>query len=70
MLTESEERVLITFRQYLMRPGQMLCFSGPELAKHKSALERMSQQNLLEKENFAGAYSLTPAGFSAMKQMA
>ncbi|MEM6689278.1 MAG: hypothetical protein AAF664_07630, partial [Planctomycetota bacterium] len=27
-ITASEQRVLQTFREYLMTPGKMLCFSG------------------------------------------
>ena len=68
-MNATEERVLRTFRQYLMTPGQMLCFSGPNLAKHKDALERMSERELLSKEKFIGAYSLTEAGFAAMKEI-
>lgn len=68
-MTATEEKVLRTFRQYLMTPGQMLCFSGPDLAKHKAALQRMSDRDLLREEKFKGGYSLTSAGFSAMKEI-
>ncbi|MEM9351784.1 MAG: hypothetical protein AAGA92_02120 [Planctomycetota bacterium] len=64
-----EQRVLRTFRQYLMTPGKMLCFSGPDLAKKKAVLEQMCERELLWREEFAGAYSLTPTGFSAMKSL-
>ena len=67
MLTKSEQRVLSTFRQYLIKPGQMLCFSGPQLEQNRAALELMSSKELLEKEHFKGGYSLTRAGYAAMK---
>ena len=66
MLTTSEQRVLRTYRQYLITPGQMLCFSGPNWEQNKVALELMSNKELLVKENFKGGYTLTQAGFAAM----
>jgi hypothetical protein len=45
----------------------MLCFFGPDLEKHKVALQKMTERELLVKEQFKGAYSLTRAGFEAMK---
>ena len=67
MLSSSEKTVLRTFRQYLSTPGKMLCFFGPNLQKHKTALEQLTKKDLLVKEHFKGAYSLTRAGFEAMK---
>jgi len=67
-LTPAEEKALHTFRQYLITPGQMLCFYGPDLEKHKSALQQLTEKDLLVKETFTGAYSLTHAGFAAMKE--
>lgn len=67
MLTNSEQRALKAFRQYLVTPGQMLCFYGPELEKHKAALQKLTEKDLLVKERFKGAFSLTEAGFAAMK---
>lgn len=67
MLSTSERRVLGTYREYLITPGQMLCFSGPDLERHRATLEQMSDKKLLVKEAFKGGYSLTQAGFSAMK---
>ena len=46
----------------------MLCFSGPDYAKNRATLERMSEKNLLLREKFRGGYSLTRAGFDAMKE--
>lgn len=66
MLTKSEQRVLRTFREYLITPGQMLCFSGPNLETHKAALEILSDKDLLVREQFKGGYSLTEAGYTAM----
>lgn len=70
MLSNSEKRVLRTYREYHIRPGQMLCFSGQDLERHRTTLEQMSDKELLVKETFKGGYSLTQAGFSAMKQSA
>jgi hypothetical protein len=66
MLSESEQRVLQTFRRFLMTPGQMLCFSGPNLKQDKATLELLTNKELLAKEEFSGGYSLTPNGFAAM----
>jgi hypothetical protein len=45
----------------------MLCFYGPDLEKHKAALRSLTEKKLLVKERFKGGYSLTRAGFAAMK---
>lgn len=66
MLSTSEQRVLRTFRQFLMTPGQMLCFSGPSFEQDEAVLELMTERELLIKEKFKGGYSLTPAGFASM----
>ena len=66
LLSISEQRVLCTFRQYLITPGKMLCFSGPNFERDKAALELLSDKDLLDKEKFKGGYSLTQAGFAAM----
>ena len=67
MFSKSEKSVLRRFRQFLMTPGKMLCFFGPDLERHRPALQAMTDRKLLVKEQFKGAYSLTPAGFEAMK---
>ena len=67
MLSNSEQRVLIMFHEYLMTPGRMLCFSGPNLDRYMVDLNRMTDRKLLVKEKFRGGYSLTKAGFAAMK---
>ncbi|MBN1589214.1 MAG: hypothetical protein JW888_06850 [Pirellulales bacterium] len=67
MLSTSEQRVLRTFRQFLMNPGQMLCFSGPNLKQNRATLALLTDKELLVKEKFKGGYSLTQSGFAAMK---
>jgi hypothetical protein len=66
MFSASEQRVLRTFRQFLMTPGQMLCFSGPELKQYKSTLDALTDKEMLVEEKAKGGYSLTRAGFAAM----
>ena len=67
-MSKSEQHVLRTFRQFLVTPGQMLCFYGPDLKKHGSALQTMTDKKWLIKETFLGGYSLTNAGFAAMHE--
>lgn len=67
MLSLPEKTVLRTFQQYLATPGKMVCFFGPNLEKHKSALAELTEKEYLIEEDFDGAYSLTRAGFEAMK---
>lgn len=50
-----------------MSPGKMLCFFGSNLEKNRSGIQRLIERDYLEKEDFKGAYSLTPEGFQAMK---
>lgn len=66
MLNTSEQRVLRTFRRFLMNPGQMLCFSGPDLKQNATTLTRLTDKDLLIKEKFKGGYSLTQTGYAAM----
>ena len=67
LLSTSEQRVLRTFRRFLMNQGQMLCFSGPNLQLNQKTLELLTHKELLVKEKFKGGYSLTQTGFAAMK---
>jgi hypothetical protein len=67
LLTKSERGVLETFRRFLMTPGVMLCFNGPHLAKHNSGLRTLTEKGMLVKESFRGGYSLTRAGYEAMR---
>lgn len=48
----------------------MLCFFGPNLDKHHDALQELTEKQFLIKENFKGAYTLTDAGYKAMKACA
>ena len=66
MLTVAERRILDTYQQYLITPGQMLCFAGPNFERDKETLELMSDKELLMRESFDGGYSLTRSGFVAM----
>jgi hypothetical protein len=56
-----------TFQQFQVNPGQMLCFYGPNLQQFKPALQDLTERELLVEEQFNGGYSLTQAGFAAMK---
>ncbi|QDV73294.1 hypothetical protein [Botrimarina mediterranea] len=67
MLTNSEQKALGQFREYLMTPNQMLCFSGPSLDTNRAALESLADKDLLARERPKGAYSLTNRGYSAMR---
>ena len=67
VLTPAERAALRAFQTYLATPEQMICFIGPTLEKHGAALERLTRKDLLVKENFKGAWSLTVAGYQAMK---
>ena len=66
-LSNAEQRVLRNFRRFLMTPGQMLCFCGPNLKQNRATLQQLSDRGLLIKEDFEGGYSLTRDGFAAMK---
>jgi hypothetical protein len=67
LLTKSERGVLETFRRFLMTPGVMLCFNGPHLSKHSTGLRTLTEKGFLVKESFRGGYSLTQAGYNAMR---
>ena len=67
MLTTTEQRVMRAFRQYMLSPGQMLCFYGPQLKKYKPTLQQLTEKKFLVKERFKGAYSLTLSGYRAMR---
>jgi len=66
MLSTSEQHVMQTFRQYLMTPNKMLCFYSAKLEQNEPALESLVDKELLVRESFNGAYSLTHAGYAAM----
>ena len=66
VLTTAEQRVMRTFRRFLMTPGQMHCFYGPNLKQNLTTLERLTDREFLVKEKFQGGYSLTLEGYAAM----
>jgi hypothetical protein len=65
-LSTFDQTTLQRFRDYLIEPGEMLCFDGPTLEEHGESLRRMTVEGLLTEEKFKGGYSLTKAGFAAM----
>ena len=67
MLSPAQKTVMRKFRQFRVGPGKMLCFYGPDLERNRAALQELTANDLLVEESFSGAYSLTPAGFEAMK---
>ena len=69
MLTSAEQSVLRTFRQFLVTPGQMLCFHGPNLNRHKNALKQLTEKEFIIKEHAKGGYSITEAGYAALSDV-
>lgn len=67
MLTQSEQKVMRTFREFCVLPGQMLCFSGTNLETHTPAINTLVDKNMLVRETFRGGFSLTRSGFAAMR---
>jgi hypothetical protein len=66
MLSTAEKSALAVFRSFHVGAGQMLCFHGPQLAKHGASLKTLTEKNFVIKEQFAGGYSLTRSGAEAM----
>jgi hypothetical protein len=64
MLPATEEAVLRVFQQYLVTPGEMLCFHGKWLEEHAMPLRRLTERKMVTKEDFTGGYSLTKAGYA------
>ncbi len=69
MLTTSEQSVLHIFEQFLVQSGEMLCFQGPLMKKHRVGLGRLANRGMILRERSAGGYSLTDSGFTAMRQL-
>lgn len=67
ILSATQRKILQSFRTFLMRPGQMLCFSTHDLREWRAELAQLTRTGLLVAERFPGGYSLTAAGFSAMR---
>jgi len=66
-LTAAEKAVLSIFRKYLMTPGKMLCLGSADLAAHHQSIGKLIGKDLLVAERYRGGYSLTSAGYRAMK---
>lgn len=66
-MTPSELSVLSVFRMYQVSAGRMLCFGGDDLEKFNRPLADLTKRGLLTAERFRGGYSLTDAGYAAMK---
>lgn len=67
-LTSKERKVLNIFREYLMTPGDMLCFGGKALDDHRGALTQLRDRGFLNAERLKGAFSLTRDGSVAMRR--
>jgi len=66
-LSANEQSVLAVFRQFMMSPNRMLCFSGKDHLDLGEALLQMVEKKLLVAEKFLGSYSLTDTGYAAMQ---
>lgn len=69
-LSHAEQVVLTMFRQFLMTPGKMLCFSQADQATYEAPLAKLIERGLLVGERFRGGYSLTADGFASMRRCA
>lgn len=67
-LAADEQAVLDVFQAYMVSSGEMLCFHGPLREVHADPLQRLIEQKLLVKERFKDGYSLTDAGYAAMRE--
>jgi hypothetical protein len=68
-MNDSETAVLRLFRTYRMEPNQILClhagFSESERQEFSKAVRSLINQEMLVKEHFRDAYSLTTRGHVA-----
>lgn len=69
-LSTSEQNALNVFRTFRVSSGEMLCFYGPDLKKHKPALSALVRKGVLVAERFTGGYSLTASGVRVMQASA
>jgi hypothetical protein len=67
-LSSKERKVLKIFREYLMTPGDMLCFCGKALDDHRTALGQLRDRGYLKAERLKGAFSLTREGCMVMRR--
>jgi hypothetical protein len=68
-MNESETAVLRLFRTYRIEPNQILClhagFSESDRQEFSRAVQSLINQEMLVKEHFRDAYSLTSRGYVA-----
>jgi len=68
-MTDSERAVLNIFRNYQMRPNEMLCLDNKIASRYRSAVKGMIDRGLLQEERRKDAYCLTTEGFQALKAL-
>lgn len=66
-LSPEQLEVLSVFRKFRTSPGQMLCFSSSDIVVFRMPLAELADNGLLIAEKFQGGYSLTQAGFAAIR---
>ncbi len=66
-LSPAELAVLDVYRKFRMGSGQMLCFSTADIEAFRVPLAELANNGLLVAEKFQGGYSLTQAGYAAMR---
>lgn len=69
-LSIAQRSVLMTFRQFRMTPGKMLCFSHADEITFRAPLSELAVGGYVVPEKFPGGYSLTLTGFAAMQALA
>ena len=67
LLSPAEGTVLGMFRKSLMTPGNILGFASADLENPNVPLAQLTQKGFLVADESQGGYSLTDAGFAAMK---
>jgi hypothetical protein len=66
-LSLAERKILVTFREYLIAPGEMLCFGIQDVNAIGAPLDTLTDRGLLMAERSHGGYSLTEIGYAAMR---
>jgi hypothetical protein len=66
-LSRGECSVLRLFREFMMVPGKMLCLSKADAETYAAPLVCLIERKFLTPERFSGGYSLTTAGYVAMR---
>jgi hypothetical protein len=70
LLSDGECKVLNVFREFMMSPGKMLCLNKADVELYSKSLITLIGKRFLVPEKFSGGYSLTQAGFNAMREYA